>query len=325
LANLSFSRFRQGNSAYIDAAGYYIWNGDVNGSFTAVMIDLENGNRYTTTPSLSLSTSLDLIPPLQSFIVKRTGAALTTVKMSPNWTTTSAAETYTLRGSDPIESKDVLRIKASQGNKTSYTALVYKPGTSSSQTAEDMPPVVFDEPLTVYSITPQREPLAINVSGYFEYADVGLGLRVRDAGETKLEFFDLPTFGHKVYLTDHERQTTVNLQETPEYTFTLAKSGTGIVEMNDRFTLHFTYTGTGNSAPVVAASALHVSSANGYVTVQSTGSPITRLQIYNIMGELVYSDNSPSQQYKVSLNRSQIYIVNALIDNVSHKGKVVVN
>jgi hypothetical protein len=326
LANLSFTRFRKANENEIEN-GYYIWDGDVNNGFAAVMPALQDGNRYITTDPTLLS-SPDLIAPLQSFIVKKMPAAgtLLSLRMSPNWTTTSTAGTYTLRSANPIVSGGILRIKATQGNKMSYAAIVYQPGAPLSKGPEDMPPVVFEEPLTLYTLTPQREPLSINTSGYFDSAEIPLGLRVRDAGETKLEFFDQPTFGHEVYLIDREKGTLTNLRETPEYTFTIAKlPSSGSTELNDRFILRFYYSGdgivTGNEA--LASPTLQVTSQDGYLYVRSNGGEITHLQVYNLLGNLVYETRAAAHQYKVKLNPS-IYIIKSFINNYYKTEKVIV-
>ncbi|MDR3260828.1 MAG: right-handed parallel beta-helix repeat-containing protein, partial [Tannerella sp.] len=166
LAYLSFAQFRAGNSGDIHN-GYYLWNGDVNASFTVINT---NGNRYSITEP-SLGASPDLIPPLQSFLVKKLtpGAEVATLWMSPNWTTTSApASSYMLRAAPVVSDANTLRIKASQGNKTSYAILVYDPNASPDLGQEDMPVLIYDEiPLTLYSYTALREPLAIHASSDF--------------------------------------------------------------------------------------------------------------------------------------------------------------
>jgi hypothetical protein len=324
LAYLDFAKFYAGNSTIINN-GYYIWDGDINNSFTTINSD---GNRYrmTTTPTIG---NPGLIPPLQSFIVSKMNgstAHVASLTMSASYTTTSAGAytDYTLR-STQVTSGGILHIKASQGNKTSYAALVYDPEASPARGNEDMPVLIYDDiPLTVYSLTTLHEPLSINANNLFQSVD--LGLRVKEAGEMKLEFIDLPTFGYNVTLLDKQLNKETDLQKTPEYTFTVAKSGTNASELNDRFTLRMEYTGKGviTGAEPIETPALHVSSANGYAYIQSSAGIISSLQIYNVSGALVYSSSTPADRFRIALATSQMYIIKAKIESEFKVEKIVV-
>jgi hypothetical protein len=273
---------------------------------------------------------MKLIPPLQSFFVqKQSSAHLPSVRMSPNWTTTQGPQPFYLRSAPAEVEKGVLRIQAVQGDKTSQTALQYDPAASPAFDGdEDVRTLFYDEiPLTLYSLTAREEPLAINASGDFHSATTGLGLRMTGNGEMKFVFTGLETFGHNVYLIDKEKNNLeINLQLTPEYTFTVTKPSNGkAIELNDRFTLRMDYTGIGTDNRMVAdAPALLVSGNDGYIHARPASGLIHHLLVYNLMGKLIYNDPTTSSEVKIPVERSQMYIVKALIGSRYVVEKVVV-
>ncbi|GHU75867.1 hypothetical protein FACS189414_0850 [Bacteroidia bacterium] len=221
--------------------------------------------------------------------------------------------------STQVTSGGVLYIRAIQGSRTSSAALVYDPEATSKA---DLPVLVYNEiPLTLYAFSPGREALSIRTSNDFQSRATDLGLRVMNAGEMKLEFSGLSTFGHDVYLQDKQLGKTIDLQNNPVYTFTVAA-----IELNDRFSLGMTYTGKGivtgsESAPAPAA--LQVSSKDGYLDVQSQGGKIDRLQVYSLTGSLIYSSNSSSGRFNIPLSGG-VYIVKGQIGATYYTEKAVV-
>jgi hypothetical protein len=312
LAHLSFSQFHAGNSRTV-SNGYYLWNGDINASFTVINT---NGNRYSITAP-STGASPDLIPPLQSFLVVKStpGDEVQSLNMSPNWTTTTSPTSYTLRAAPVSESDaNTLRIKASQGNKTSYVILVYDQNASPAKGPEDMPVLFYDEiPLTLYSLTSLSEPLAIHASSEFQ-PQVDLGLRVREAGETKLEFTGLSGFGHDVYLIDKEKNNLeIDLQQQPEYTFVVNKPLKGILELNKRFSLRMEYTGNGltGNRPPVSSSGLTVTGQAGEIHVHTATGRIRDVQVYHMGGGLIYDSRTEAPFFRIPAERGAVYIVKA--------------
>jgi hypothetical protein len=317
LAWLDVKQFLNGNSGTLQG-GYLIWSGVINEDFDAVSID---GNRYIYSRYPSLSTAPGLIPPLQSFFVqKASGAALTWLYMSPKWTTTSDGHHPFMLRAAP-DDNGVLRIRASQGAGNSYAVLRYSSRAVPEYVrSEDVRTLFYDElPLTLYSLTVLREPLSINASGSFGERETALGLRLLNAGETRLEFTGMESFGHDVYLIDRERNNLeIDLQATPEYVFTVTKpSGTAALELNDRFVLRMTYTGRG----LVGTSGVEhpevlCSGGNGCLYVRSTQGRISALQVYNTLGMLLYSDRTLSSEFKVPVpGGPQTCIVKVRLEN----------
>jgi len=318
MAYLDMTEFINYNSSSgLTGNNYAIWDGHVDNSVVSLLNILDEGNRYSVSTSPSISGGF--IPPLQSFFVN-TGNSLNTtnptVKMSSVWTTTVGdGSPYQLRSASNTE-KNILRIKAAQGNKTSYSVIHnMASATSDFNVKEDMRKIFYDEiGLEVYTLTPNNDALAINSTSNFS-GTIPLGLRLRDAGEITLSFEKVTGFNQDAYLTDKETGKEINLQTSPSYTFTAAKSNDGkAIELNDRFTLRFSYNPTDNEEIELGGDDMIVSSKDGYIVIESKDD-ISSLQIYNISGALVYNSTKLSINYRVRVDRQQTYIVKAKIGN----------
>ncbi|MDR1454669.1 MAG: FG-GAP-like repeat-containing protein, partial [Tannerella sp.] len=331
LAYLEVSKFLEGNSGEL-ADGYLIWDGHLEDGFAAVKYGdagYQQGMRYVYTDPASVTP--EYIPPLQSFFVaKRTpGSVVTSVKMSPEWTTTELPDLtagYRLRSAEAAV-EGVLRIRASQDSRTDYAVLHFDRNASPEYNShEDVRALFYDEtPLTVYALTALREPLAIYASGDFQSQTTGLGLRLRNTGEVTLTFSGMERFGHNIYLLDREKNRTVDLHETPEYTFTaVGSSTTSAVEINDRFVLQMQYTGVWNEPVEVRPEALTVTSQNGEIHVRSTWGIIRELQVYTLAGTLVYATATAATEYRIPVGRRGVYIVRADFGEATETKKVMV-
>jgi hypothetical protein len=317
LAWLEVKPFLDGNTDRLSPAGYLIWNGLINEDFAAVGID--GGNRYVYThPALSLSPGL--IPPLQSFFVQKykstPDASYPWVRMSPKWTVTAAPSPYVLRAAP--QENGILRIKATQGNRTAYTLLRYtSQAMPEFRFKEDIRTLFYDElPLTVYTLTDLREPLAINASGSFGLRETALGLRMRGTGEVRLDFTGMESFGHDVYLIDLQASgREIDLQETPYYTFVATGSPSGgMTEINNRFLLRMTYTGRGLvDVSVPDAPAIRCHGHDGHIHVRAVSGAIRRLEIYNVAGALIYTAGDGSTEYRIPA-QTGIYLVKVHTD-----------
>ncbi|GHT43575.1 hypothetical protein FACS189438_1060 [Bacteroidia bacterium] len=335
MAYLSMGQFLANNNHAIQN-GYYFWNGEISTGFN-ILTTMNNGNRIEVAgnPLTSyLGSATDAwIAPLQSFFVAKTNEAVprTTLKMSPDWTTTSPVSSYSLRASKKtVSNGGVLHITLSQGEKKAYAALLYNPSASNFTDPEDMPAIIYDElPLAVYTFS-MNEALAINSSSTFDMFNVPIGFRATTAGETKLEFTNQETFGYDVVLIDNVLNKRIDLSATPEYTFTVTKTNSAPVEINDRFSLEMKYTGngvtiTGNEA-ATQPTTLQVSAGAGYIYIKSESGVIGRLQVYDTVGRLVYGTaNLNESQFKLPVNSKQMYIVKATIGEETVVEKIMAN
>ena len=326
MAYLDVKKFLDNNSLL--GTSYAVWNGNVNESFIQVIAGppFGEGNRLVVTSSGLGWEASGLIPPLQSFFVTKTGTALiNNVKMSPDWTTTVGVNPYALRSASDNGERNILRVKASQDEKTSYAVLHNMPAASSGYSEEkDMPKLFYDAiPLEVYILSPAGEPLAIYSIGDFA-GEVKLGLKVVKEGEVTLEFNAVTGFGHDVYLIDKAQKDTsreIDLQKNPSYTFVVTKEkDAAMVELNDRFSLRFVRNAMGISE--ARDNKLKVTQKDGQLEITSVAGPINTLHIYNANGSLMYGSTVLTDQHKVRLPGQQIYMIKAVIENKEFIQKV---
>jgi hypothetical protein len=318
-------------------SGYYMWNGEVGADVIAV--NFTNGNRMTVVGPVDLQPqAYGYIPPLQAFfLIKQTTTTnIPNVLMSPNWTVTVPVTSYTLRADSMVKSGGVMNMTLSNGSKTAYAAMLYTKGSTAFMDKEDMPVVMStvdgQTSLALYTMSANNIPLMINSNEHFDMAAVPLGFAVQTAGEYRLTFSSLHSFGFNVVLVDKmQGHKQIDLNKTPEYTFTVSNPGapTNHIEINNRFELRFSYTGHGvvitgqeNTAP--PSQALHVSSGRGYMQVWSDDQ-IGTLQVYDALGKLVYSSsNVGDKQLRIPVPGRQMYVVKAQIGGEMRIEKTIV-
>jgi hypothetical protein len=341
MAWLDVQKFLAGNSDKLDAGGYVSWNGNVNTGFVSLYASMANDTLRYWVPSFRDQTASGagqgMIPPLKSFFVKTKAstAASLSLKMSPDYTTTrgtTLSNPYTLR-SAAGDTPPLLYIRASQGEKAGSAVLHFDPEASVDYDGKEDVIQLFYEgnsgtggiPLTVYSLTPRKVPLAINTGGDFTSAGTALGLRVRDPGEVRLDFSGLSSFRHEVYLRDAELNKEIDLQRTPSYTFTVAKAADSrAITLDDRFSLRIRYTGsaTGHEAAPELPQ-WNVSGEYGRIEVQAYSGLIRQLHVYNAAGALVYGTNTRSGRFSIPAEPG-IYFVKVRIEDEEKTERVFV-
>jgi hypothetical protein len=273
---------------------------------------------------------------LKSFFVIRRDASNpvpSTLNMKASWTTTSGpSNPYSLRAAASASSSSLLYVKASQGGKTSSTLLRYDPQSIANyRETEDVYQLFYDGTdgtdgiaLTLYSLAPWGETLAINSSGNFSSRETPLGLRIRDAGEVTLEFSGVQSFGHDIWLVDKALNKEIVLKENSSYTFTLAKTGNKPLDVGDRFSLRMKYTGlTGSETPTESLQDWSVSSRERSILVQSAPGAVRNLQVYDITGALVYSSQARNEYYRIPVAQG-VYILKAQFGDEQKVEKVFV-
>jgi hypothetical protein len=327
MAYLSVDSFFKATNNPNLSSGYYMWNGEDNSGFIATGTVDVDGNRYVVSSGFNFPTlpnnSGELIPPLQSFFVKKkSDTGPTTVYMSPNWTKTSTETSYVLRASQkPLR---MMNIRLSQGAKEASASLVALEGASDfANDPGDMSAIVYNEsPLTLYTFAVNKEPLLINVNGMFDRALLQLGMRVLAGGETTLSFANMDVFRHDVTLIDKVLNKEIALKNEPNYTFTI--NGNGPLEINDRFVLKFKDTASDSEQPSLPSSPVTVSGDNGYISVQSS-SPIRSIWIYDSLGRMIYENNDLNEtSFKTPHPGYLMYVVKVAAGDNVYVEKVVV-
>jgi hypothetical protein len=308
MAYLDFGKFKEANPNSFTNNGYYTWDGDTKHGFTPVA---SYGNRYQAIGSLTAYASSGYIPPLKSFFVHIKGSEIKTdLNISPNMTEVNISPTsYSLRSS--ATTGGIMNITISQEDMQAYAALMYSAKATSLKDREDMPAVIYsDLALAVYTYSANNEPLAINANGYFNMAPVKLGIMAVKKGDVTLKFTNQETFGHNVILVDHVLNKRIFINTTPSYTFTVDKAG----EVNNRFSLELTYTGSGITStddPAPAPDpALSIATTDEGIILHSPGSPIQSVIVHDILSRQVYSEsNINTSEHFIPLPPRTIYIV----------------
>ena len=340
LAYLSIDSFIANNSAMFQS-GFYIWDGELGSDITVSALDATNRLVVNNPEALNLTPGGQpmsrYIPPLQSFFVAKItpSANISTVKMSPYWTTTTPAASYSLRASRSVRSGGTLNIKLSKGGLSAHAAMMHFPGASDfASDRHDMPAVTYtidnSSPLSIYTLSAENIPLVIN-SSEFGMMSVPLCMTVTNAGDYTLDFSGLHSFGYNVTLVDkYQNHRQINLNSTPSYSFNIPKPSTGSspIHLNDRFILRLVYTGVGidyTSTELPSARTLSVTDAGKAVQISSTSIPIGQLRVFNATGALIYdTPNVNSSQVRIPLPISGIYIVEAMLGGEIATEKIVV-
>lgn len=321
---LDVAQFLEGNRDILDRAGYVVWNGIIDSSFIGVFT---NGNRYVATHLGDESVASGWVAPLHSFFVKKkNNTKITNLKMSPFWTTTSTAHPRPLLRMENESEIGILRIRATQGNSVGYAILRNDmEATPHFEESKDVCCVFYDKiPLTVYTLCPQKKPLFINSCSDYT-GETTLGLLIRKPGAVTLNFSGMSTFGYDATLIDKKKNIVIDLQQTPTYTFTPTGRGRQTILLNDRFTLRFKPKGDVGMEDITTSPTLQLTSHDGNLYVHSVGNPIRLLQVYNIVGQIVYATKNAANTYCIPVPRGQIYLVTAQIDRHTISAKIMVS
>jgi hypothetical protein len=328
MAYLDFNKFYSyGNNSDSINSGYYIWSGSLDDGFVAQLLQpAEDGNRYVVNAP-RLSSSPGLIPPLQSFIVAKKYAAkhLESLDISPDVTTLEDPAnklSYTLRAA--ANCRGSLNMQISQGEKKAYAALSHCPQASSWLDPEDMPVLVHEGNIAVYTFAMMGEALAINSDSHFDMMPLKLGILAPAAGDVTLTFSNMEKFGYDIILVDNLLNKRINISENPSYTFRATKAG----ETNDRFALEMyansnrPFTGDDKAAPQT----IMISSSPSGIIIRSLAGNIRSVEIHDILGRLVYRDaNTNTTELEIPIPPRNVYIIKVKAGEETIIEKTVIN
>lgn len=168
-----------------------------------------------------------------------------------------------------------------------------------------------------------KEEVAINGLALFNgRKDMKLGFKTRKPGRftiKALEMLNLAT-DTKVLLKDNLLNTTQDLTETPEYSFT-----SDAASSTDRFTLSIVKAATGLSSAKEIGFEVRVQ-PNRQIEVALSGAAKARVGIYDLDGRTLYVQDiaTPVCNLNKALNNG-IYLVKVTANGQSYSKKVVVN
>ncbi|MDR1809937.1 MAG: T9SS type A sorting domain-containing protein [Prevotella sp.] len=335
MAYLDMQAFLTANSATLENH-YKVWNGADGTFITYKAIPLYRpGQPYfggTCWISDTQSWTWDserYVSPLQSFIVEKKNpnsivdliynpAAMTDTRFSPQ-------SPYGLKSAKETETPDgVLFIIAGYNAVKNSTVLVNIPGESNSYSPNDAGKLFYDNDvskpqLSVYTLTPESEALAINASGDFDGVEIPVGVRTNITGKVRLDFSGVEKFGHKVYLLDGNKE--IDLNANPSYTAAIAAPHTGeFYEINDRFALRFLKNGTGIET---IDSHVRISSEHGKILIRSDEA-MNSVEVLSASGLRVFLSEDKTCFANVDVAPERVYIVKIMTEKGVVTRKVIV-
>ncbi|GAB6012955.1 T9SS type A sorting domain-containing protein [Viscerimonas tarda] len=344
MASLDMAAFLTANTANLENH-YKVWNG-ADGTFISYQAtpDYRPGLPYfggtwwissSPTPWDAPSGATRYVSPLQSFIVEKNGGpgypviSGGLIYRPTTMLTTMQSAAYGLRNAKEENIPEgILYITASHNSAKNSTALVNAPEASNSYVSgEDVSKLNYDNDddkaqLSVYTLTPERRALDINMSGNFSDAAIPFGIRTNISGEIQLDFSGVATFGYKVYLLDGDKE--IDLHANPAYKATIAGNEGDLsrfYEINDRFALKFLRAGNSiskNSKPFV-----QVQGKTGKIHVIAD-EPLQRVEVYTSSGTSIYKATTTASSHSIDVAPSQVYIVRVVTGSRSAVQKVIV-
>lgn len=220
---------------------------------------------------------------------------------------------------------NVFRIEALNGASKDETVVYFNSNAQNSSDAFDSEKMfATDEDYPqVFTLTGDNLQVAINGENEISEGEdriVPLGFLTNQAGIFTLNANNINDFQSdiSVYLEDVVLATIQDLRLTNSYTFT-----SGIVNNSDRFRLHFGTMASGVEENASNSVAIYAYSNNIYINTPQSNSLV---EVYDILGNLVYSQLSKSGMNTVSANfGSGIYMVKVQSNGNVKTEKVVIS
>jgi hypothetical protein len=247
---------------------------------------------------------------MQSFIVTprsanpglKVNATMTTVSVEPENAFRSANSEL------PANRLDIFALRGSQLTKT----LVLYDGTASTDYRPDedsrkLFPVADPTSLLVYTRSKDDYALAINTSGGFDDA-VALGIHTSEPGEITLRFTGMENFENnsRIRLHDIQENRIIDLSQHTEYTFT--KDGEEPY-LENRFFLTFSDATDIRLTPVNTSIVVQQLAGQTVRIATDNSTPLGRMQIINIQGQVLFSQEVTESSYVFRAPAPGIYIV----------------
>lgn len=337
MAYLDIEEFLQENSEYLQQ-GYKVWKGkdDAFISYQNVPVWEDRvwviDDNFDPAAGLDDLTNYQYVSPLQSFIVAKKDEYINqkvelTYKPETMLTTSPLGAyyqgDYKLRSiTDNSDPKGLMRIKASFAGQTNTTILTNSPGASNSFTDDDSRKLFFDgrSPVSIYTLTPEKDALAINVSGEFKGKEIPVGVRLSGQGKLTFDFTGIDRFNYEVWFIDGDKE--VDLGKTTSYTTDDVVTGSGTYyEINNRFKLRF-----GNEVLGIddnGTESVRVRSSDGKIYVTSD-ELMNFVEVISTIGQPIYRSENKSTSHVIEASLGQVYMVKILTDKGSSIMKVLV-
>ncbi|GAB6012012.1 hypothetical protein [Viscerimonas tarda] len=340
VAYLDMAAFLTANTGLLTSE-YKVWSGtdDAFVTYKAIPAAGSNGQGAwwwvadSSDPLDAPSGANRYVAPLQSFIGRiipannNVDARFMYQQSTMTTTENIGGASYTLRSAKEAEiPSGVMYIKAGIGNVSNTTVLVNYPGSSNAYTEDDALKLFYDNAdskaqVSVYTLSSDAMPMAINLSGDFNDVEIPVGIRTNITGEIQLNFSGIATFGRKAYLLDGDKE--IDLSLNPTYKATLAGTGSSdFYEINNRFALKFAATGNSIDANRDNNKGLSIRTDKGKLYIDSE-ELIKSVDIMLASGLSVFRTEQESHSYTIDLGYDQIYILRIVRNNELITKKII--
>lgn len=277
-----------------------------------------------------VSTGMDemnLIAPMQSFLVKSTQAA--TPALKANIKEVSAGAGVKLRGSLVNEPLAKLEVVAEHAGLSSLKALlIYHEDGSNTYASDEDSYKLFSKSaqrsVLLYTRSSDGYALDINTIGQLDET-IGLGLRTSATGEITLRFSGVEQYpaNIRVSLYDALLDQSIDLTEVDAYTFVKDDSS---LYLEDRFRIVFTERQTTGieSHQQADASVVLINSGTRELQVRTTnGESISSIAIFDLQGQNILTEvGLQSNTHTVQLPVEGIYVVKVQSEKIYLTKKV---
>ncbi|WP_280747545.1 hypothetical protein [Parabacteroides sp. PF5-9] len=279
MSHLDFDQFKTANPAI--TGGYYIWTAN---------------NTFEAYKPGAFSNDPNLIAPMQSFIVEKTGQIST---LQFDFTMSKTTSNITLR-SGSVENAllrvDVLRDQVSH----SHVRLQYNPLEENSYHARKDMWTLFSEentePAVLYALLDGKAASIRTLGDLSEPIELGIRTDVKGKLTLRLSGMETLDISQDIYLEDTFTGTLQNMRDIPEYTF---DNQTGSVQ--GRLFLRI---GEKEEEGETPDSDIRITTYNGWIMVSSSvDDPIESVKIHTLNGRLIYNKHA-IEQSSISFNTS---------------------
>jgi hypothetical protein len=314
LAHLNFEAFADSNSTQIDAQ-YKLAYGvaGTDGKVREFVTRMKDAGGYINTDAYGggFDELTSYIAPMQAFIVTSRVNGTLTLRAFMKDTEVNLAQPFTLRSARESRPERTLGISAIRGNHASHALLLQRANASRNYvSSEDSHKLFLDNDsvsVMVYTRSADGYALDVNTVGELNQG-VSIGIRSTQPGEIRLKFNGITDFGNNtaIYLHDMLTGLSVKLSEGSEHVFNKEDNE---LYLENRFFLTFSeVTGIQEMSPGSEIVIRQLS--EGKVRIASdNGFPLGKLQITNIQGKVIISQEVKESFYTFRVPAPGIYLV----------------
>jgi len=283
------------------------------------VLESANDAAFTTcSPSLTSWDSDEKIAPMQSVLVtSKTAFGATALKTRVTATEQNPGVILKSSTSNP----NLLKIVATKDGKQNQSYVLYDASASNNYLLEEDSYKLFvtdvTDPVSVYTRSADNYALDINLWGDCSQM-IPLGIRTSQTGTVNLQFEGAENFDGAL-LFDNLMDATVNLKETPSYSF---EKTTSDLFVDGRFYLSINKAPNSDLFP--RQETISIFTTGNRIQIVSSNEDINEVQVFDMQGRLLHkAANIGSLVYSQDLERNMIYIVKVLTNGGMAVRKVI--